>query len=64
MLDALFYQAEYVLKREGALALITYYPKIVKECASRRGFALAHERKVWSGKQELGILIFKFDKAK
>lgn len=58
LLGNLFYQAAYVLKDKGAMAILTYYPDIVKECASKRKFALKHERKVWSGKQELSILVF------
>ncbi len=58
LLGNLFYQAEYILKGNGAMAILTYYPDIVKECASKSKFVLKHERKVWSGKQELGILVF------
>lgn len=54
-----FYQAEYILKSDGTLALITKMPEFVKKHAENHNFALAKEKAVWSGEQLLKIMIFK-----
>lgn len=54
-----FYQAEFILKKGGAMALITKVPEFVKKHAEKHNFSLAKERRVWSGEQELVILAFK-----
>ena len=58
LLSEFFYQSEFVLKDKGTIALITHYPNMVKEAASKKGFKVLDERKVWSGQQELWILVF------
>ena len=54
-----FYQAEYILKRDGAVAVITKIPKFVIKHAEKHNFSAAKERHVWSGEQELSIIVFK-----
>lgn len=54
-----FYQAEFILKRDGAVAVITKIPEFVIKHAQKHNFGVAKERKVWSGEQELNILVLK-----
>jgi 23S rRNA G2445 N2-methylase RlmL len=54
-----FYQAEFILKKDGAIALLTRMPELVRKYAGRHSFAIAKERKIWSGEQELYMLVFK-----
>ena len=54
-----FYQADFILKKDGAVALIAKVPELVKRHAEKHNFSLARERRVWSGEQELNILVFK-----
>ena len=58
LLNEFFYQSEFILKDKGTIALITHYPDMVKEAASKKSFKVLEERKVWSGQQELWILVF------
>ena len=57
--DEFFYQSSYILKRKGAVALISRLPDFAKKYAERHNFAVAKEKDVWSGEQLLNILIFK-----
>lgn len=54
-----FYQAEYILKKDGTIALITRMPEFVKKHAEKHNFFVEKEDRVWSGEQELNILVFK-----
>ena len=54
-----FYQLEYILKRNGIIALISRIPDVVKQYASKHNFAAAEEKSIWSGSEELKILIIK-----
>ncbi|MBI4143573.1 hypothetical protein HY487_01670 [Candidatus Woesearchaeota archaeon] len=54
-----FYQAAFILEKEGSVAIITKMPEFVIKHAEKHNFSVAKERKVWSGEQELGILVFK-----
>lgn len=58
LLNEFFHQSEFILKDKGSAALITHYPDMLKEAASKNGFKVLEERKVWSGQQELWILVF------
>ena len=54
-----FYQSEYILKKDGAIAVISRIPDFVKKHAEKHNFAVAKEKDVWSGEQLLKILVFK-----
>lgn len=54
-----FYQAEYILKKEGTISLITRIPNMVKKHAEIHNFVVEKEKDVWSGEQLLKILVFK-----
>ncbi len=54
-----FYQSEYILKKEGVLALITKAPEFVKRRAEGHNFTAMKEKEVWSGEQLLNIITFK-----
>ena len=54
-----FYQAEYILKKIGAIAIVTRIPDFVKKHAEKHNFAVVKEKDVWSGEQELHIIVFK-----
>lgn len=54
-----FYQAEFILKKKGAISLITRMPEFVRKYAGKHNFAIERERKIWSGEQELAMLVIK-----
>ena len=54
-----FYQAEYILKNEGRIAVISVIPDFLKKHAEKHNFVVDKEKDVWSGEQKLKILIFK-----
>ncbi len=54
-----FYQSEYILKKGGAVVVISRIPDFVKKHAEKHNFVVAKEKAVWSGEQPLRILIFK-----
>ena len=54
-----FYQAEFILKKDGAIALLTKMPEFAKKYAEKHNFSAAKEMKIRSGGQELGIIVFK-----
>ncbi|MBI2653051.1 methyltransferase [Candidatus Woesearchaeota archaeon] len=54
-----FYQSEYILKKDGALAVISRMPDLVKKHAEKYNFAISKEKVVWSGEQSLKMIIFK-----
>ncbi|MBS3104930.1 hypothetical protein J4234_01610 [Candidatus Woesearchaeota archaeon] len=54
-----FYQISYILKRKGAIALISRLPDFAKKHAEKHNFVVAKEKDVWSGEQLLNILVFK-----
>ncbi len=55
----LFYQAKYVLKKTGKIALACNKPEIIKAAAEKHSFKLEEERIIMQGKMELAILVFK-----
>ena len=57
--NELFYQAKYVLKKNGRIALLSNNTKLMKEAALKSDFKAFEERSVWQGKQELKVCIFK-----
>ncbi|MGM5482458.1 MAG: methyltransferase [Nanobdellota archaeon] len=56
--DELFYQAEYVLKDEGRVALITNSPDELKQAAEKNKFSLTHEQEAWQGNHHFMLLFF------
>lgn len=54
-----FYQAEFILKREGNIAVLARMPESVRKYAGKHNFIIDRERKVWSGEQELTMLVLK-----
>ena len=54
-----FYQSEYILKKNGAIAVISRIPDFVRMHAEKHNFAVLREKDVWSGEQPLRILTFK-----
>ena len=54
-----FYQAEYILKKNGLIALISKMPESIKKHAEKHNFIITKEKDVWSGEQQLKIMIFK-----
>jgi len=54
----LFYQAEFVLKDDGKIVILTTNKDEFLGYASEYKFKLIHERKVYSGKQQLDVMVF------
>ncbi len=54
-----FYQSEYILKGNGAIAVISRMPDFVKKYAETHNFIVSKEKDVWSGEQLLKIIVFK-----
>lgn len=53
-----FYQSEYILKKSGAIAIITKNSDFAKKHAEKHNFVAAKEKDVWSGEQMLKIIVF------
>ncbi len=56
--DELFYQAEYIMKKKGIVALITQRPDEVDLSAKKYGFILQSKREAYSGELKLYFLVF------
>ncbi|RME52396.1 hypothetical protein D6783_04710 [Candidatus Woesearchaeota archaeon] len=56
--NELFHQARYALSSKGRVCVVTSAPDHLKKHAQARGFALRAEVQVWSGKQELWLLLW------
>jgi len=54
-----FYQAEYILKKEGRIAVISVIPDFLKKHAEKHNFIVDKEKDAWSGEQKLQIIVFK-----
>ncbi|HZX44367.1 MAG TPA: THUMP domain-containing protein [Candidatus Nanoarchaeia archaeon] len=54
-----FYQAEFIVKKEGKVAVILTKSDLIKKAAAKYNFKPVHERKVYSGKAELSVVILK-----
>ncbi|MEK6984153.1 MAG: THUMP domain-containing protein [Nanoarchaeota archaeon] len=54
-----FYQCEYILRKNGTLALISRLPEYTQKHAEKHNFIISKEKGVWSGSQLLKIMIFK-----
>jgi len=53
-----FYQAEFVLKKKGKMAVIAKSPEELKKAAEKHKFKVADEKQIWLGKQESKALVF------
>ena len=54
-----FYQSDYILKKDGTVAVISRMPDFVKKHAEKHNFTAVKEKEVWSGEQKLIIVVFK-----
>lgn len=54
-----FYQAEFILKKTGKIAMLCIRPNSIYDIAERTPFTLTEEKSIHSGKQEHILLIFK-----
>ncbi len=57
--DELFYQANYILKPNGVVALISNKIETIQTNAEKHGFKIMHSRSIWQGEEELKIIIIK-----
>jgi putative N6-adenine-specific DNA methylase len=58
-LEQLFYQAEFILKKKGKVAVLTRSNvELLKTLADKFQFMLVEERSVWQGGLELTIVVF------
>jgi len=60
--NEMFYQANYILKNNGTVALILrtpYFPDLAKKHAAKHDFLILKEKNVWSGQQLLKIIVFR-----
>lgn len=53
-----FYQADFVLKKQGKIVLITKSLDLLKKYAEKYKFKLLNEREVYSGKQVFKVVVF------
>ena len=56
--NELFYQAGYILKKNGKVAVAFRQNEMVKEKAAKHGFKILHERSVWQGQEEIKVMVF------
>ena len=54
-----FYQAEFILKKDGSIAVISIVPEFLEKHAEKHNFVVFKEKAVWSGERELNIMVFK-----
>jgi 23S rRNA G2445 N2-methylase RlmL len=55
----LFYQADYILKKDGTVTLITKTPDLMKKSAEKYKFKIIHEREIMIGADKHNIFVFK-----
>jgi len=53
-----FYQADFILAKDGKIVLITREKDVLVKSADKRKFVLENEKEVWSGQQKLLVLCF------
>jgi 23S rRNA G2445 N2-methylase RlmL len=54
----LFYQANFVLKKNGRLGLLCNNLEIIKAAALKNEFGILEERSIWQGEEELKVAVF------
>ncbi len=57
--NELFYQSEYILKKDGTVAVIAKLHDMAKRHAAKHNFEVFREKEVWSGEQSLKIIVFR-----
>ena len=57
--DELFYQARYILKKEGAVALLMHHPEHLDAHIQKHNFAIQKTFPLWGGKQVLTLVVAK-----
>ncbi len=58
MITDFFYQADYILKDRGTVAVLAHEKAPVIDIASHYNFRVSEERTVWSGQLALSLLVF------
>jgi len=53
-----FHQAEFILKKQGKIVLITKSLELLEKCAEKYKFKLKDRRELWHGKQPMQVVIF------
>ena len=53
-----FYQAEYILKDSGTVAIATQFPEQIMKHAEKHSFRLNTKKEVWSGEQNIFLMAF------
>lgn len=56
--DQLFYQADYILKKDGVVVLLMKDVETAENAAEKHGFAVKEKRKIMQGKEEYSALSF------
>lgn len=56
--DRLFYQADFILKKDGTVTLITKTPDLIKKAAEKYKFKITHEREIQIGSDLCKIIVF------
>lgn len=56
--NQLFYQADYILKKDGTVTLITKTPDLIKKAAEKYKFKVVHEREIVIGESKNKIIVF------
>ena len=54
-----FYQADYILKKDGRIAIVSTMTDFLRKHAEKHNFIVEKEKDVWSGEQKLTFVIFK-----
>jgi len=54
-----FYQAEFILKKEGVIVICSLKNDLLKESARKKDFKVVDEKKIFSGQQQYSVTIFK-----
>jgi 23S rRNA G2445 N2-methylase RlmL len=56
--DEFFYQAEFVLKKKGKIAVLARSPDELQKAAEKHKFKVIEEKPIWLGKQESKVIVF------
>ena len=57
ILNEFFHQAEFILAKDGKVIAFNRSVALLKEIAQNHNFKVLEERKVWSGKQDYGVVV-------
>ena len=56
--DQFFYQAEFIIKKDGKVVVITKTTDLIKKAAEKYKFKVEKEREVWEGKEAFKLVVF------